>query len=110
LLVGDAKKMPFAKYDEHGRLIGGLAKDWLDIESAAIEPTTRDRHLDNIKQLHRFLRGTPVGRIGLEQVEAWARARAVESSPRTYNNELSVLQRALEYNSALYRQNLRSIS
>lgn len=97
LFAGNSKKLPFAEYEHNRALIGGLAKDWLDVESATIEPSTRDRHLDNIKQLRRFFGGTPIGRISRKQVEEWARRRAIKSSPRTYNKELSVLQRSLEY-------------
>ena len=88
LFAGNSKKLPFAEYEHNRALIGGLAKDWLDVESATIEPSTRDRHLDNIKQLRRFFGGTPIGRISRKQVEEWARRRAIKSSPRTYNLEL----------------------
>jgi hypothetical protein len=97
LKSGDAKTLPFAEYDDQHRLIGGLAKRWLDITSTTIDPSTRDRYLDNIKQLSSFLHGIRVGNIGLNEVDDWAKARAPQCSAETFNKERDVFRRILEH-------------
>lgn len=72
-------------------MVGGLAKDWFDVEGAAVEPSTRDRHLENIRQLSRSFGHLMAGNITLRHVERWAVQRT-HCSTNTFNKELEVLR------------------
>ena len=97
LFSKDPRTLPFAEYDDTGKLIGGLAKRWFDITAATIEPSTRDRYLGNIKQLSVHFHGKAIGSIGLKDAEAWAIARAKERSKETFTKERDVLVRIIQY-------------
>jgi site-specific recombinase XerD len=96
LSTTDGKKLPFGEYNDRGNLIGGLAKQWIDVVGTAIEASTRDRYLQNVAQLVRAFAGLSVGRIGLKHVERWSMAR-VDCSANTFNKELDVLRRVMNF-------------
>jgi len=93
----DAKKLSFSEYNDNGELIGGVAKDWIDFVGTQIEPSTKDRYLGSIKQLHRFFRGLTVAAIDRQKVEKWAECRSAERSIRTFKKDLEALRRIFEY-------------
>jgi hypothetical protein len=96
LCTNDGRKLPFAKHDDQGHLIGGLAKQWIDVVGPAIEASTRDRYLQNIDRLAQSFAGLTVSRIGLKHVERWNTGR-VGCSANTFNKELEVLRRVLDF-------------
>jgi hypothetical protein len=48
----EARHLRFAEYDHQGVLIGAAAKQWIDV--CGIEPSTRDRYLNDIRYLASF--------------------------------------------------------
>jgi hypothetical protein len=92
----DAKTLPFAEYDK-GTLTGGLTKRWLDAASVSIKPKTVSMYQNSIKMLARFFGSLTVRSITLRQIEQWATHRSAECSARTFNADLEVLRRILDY-------------
>src|SRR5882724_4026939 len=97
LKSGDKKILPFAEYGGKGVLVGGLAKRWFDWVATGIEPSTQDRYLENIQQLSSVFRGMTMGRIGVDEVETWAKERRPSCSSGTFTKERDVLVRILQY-------------
>jgi site-specific recombinase XerD len=104
LTASDAKTLPFAEYkrdDQTGllttELIGGIAKSWFDSASVSIKPKTVGMYLNSIKMLAKHFGSLTVRNIGLRQVEQWATQRSGEVSARSYNADLEVLRRILDY-------------
>jgi site-specific recombinase XerD len=100
----DAKTLPFAEYrrDEKtgqmsGELIGGLAKRWFDVAAVSIKPKTVTMYQNSIKMLARSFGTRTVRSITLRQIEQWAAQRSAECSARTFNADLEVLRRVLDY-------------
>ena len=96
LSTTDGQKLPFAEYDAGSKLIGGLAKNWIDVVGTAVEPSTRDRYVENIRHLADAFRGLTAGKITLAHVETWVKKRT-GCSAGTFNKELEVLRRVLDY-------------
>ena len=92
----DAKTLPFAEYDK-GTLTGGLTKRWLDAASVSIKPKTVSMYQNSIKMLARFFGSLTVRSITLRQIEQWATHRSAECSARTFNADLEILRRILDY-------------
>src|ERR1035437_4620960 len=104
LTADDAKTLPFAedKRDEKtgeitAELIGGLAKRWFDAVSVSIKPKTVSMYQNSVKMLARFFGSLTVRSITLRQIEQWAAQRSAEYSARTFNADLEVLRRILDY-------------
>lgn len=104
LTADDAKTLPFAEYkcDEKtgeitAELIGGLAKRWFDAVSVSIKPKTVSMYQNSVKMLARFFGSLTVRSITLRQIEQWAAQRSAECSARTFNADLEVLRRILDY-------------
>jgi hypothetical protein len=104
LTADDAKTLPFAEYqrnDETGEmtdeLIGGVSKRWFDSVSVSIKPKTVLMYLNSIKMLSRHFGSLTVRNVTLREVEQWATKRSGEVSARTYNVDLDVLRRILDY-------------
>jgi site-specific recombinase XerD len=99
LTVDDAKTLPFAEYDKKRpkELVGGLAKRWLDSVAVAIKPKTLRMYLNSVTMLARHFGVLTVRSIGLRQIEQWAAQRSGGCSARTYNADLDVLRRILDY-------------
>ena len=104
-LTGDsAKTLPFAEYRRDEKtgtltteLIGGVAKRWFDAASVSIKPKTVTMYLNSVKMLSRHFGDVTVRNIGLRQIEQWAAQRSGECAARTYNADLEVLRRILDY-------------
>jgi site-specific recombinase XerD len=97
LTADDAKTLPFAEYDKEGKLIGGVSKRWFDSVSVSIKPKTVLMYLNSIKMLSRHFGSLTVRNVTLREVERWATGRSGEVSARTYNVDLDVLRRILDY-------------
>jgi site-specific recombinase XerD len=104
LNADDAKTLRFAEYkrnDETGEmtdeLIGGVAKRWFDSVSVSIKPKTVLMYLNSIKMLSQHFGSLTVRSLTLREVERWATKRSGEVSARTYNVDLDVLRRILDY-------------
>jgi site-specific recombinase XerD len=97
LSADDSKTLPFAEYNKAHELIGGVAFRWFETAAVSIKPKTKDMYLNSIKMLARGFGKTTVRNIGLRQVEQWATQRSAECSARTYNADLEVLRRILDY-------------
>jgi hypothetical protein len=69
LKSGDVGILPLAEFDDQGILIGGLAKRCLEMANTGINESTRDRYLDNFKQLSSFFQAMAVAPIGLATLE-----------------------------------------
>jgi hypothetical protein len=69
LTTDDARKMPFAEYDDKGRLIGGLAKRWWDANFLHWKPRTRERETYTIRQLCDSFRGRTVKEVRQDAVK-----------------------------------------
>jgi site-specific recombinase XerD len=100
----DAKTLPFTEYrrdDKTGEitsdLIGGLAKRWLDATTVSIKSKTVGMYVNSIKMLGKHFGSMTVRSITLAQVEQWAARRSAECSARTFNADLEVLRRILDY-------------
>jgi site-specific recombinase XerD len=96
LTADDAKSLPFAEYDK-GELIGGLAKRWIDAASVSIKPKTVSMYQNSVKMLARSFGSLTVRSITLRQIEQWSARRSAECSARTFNADLEVLRRILDY-------------
>ena len=88
--------MPFAEYDK-GELSGGLAKRWFDAVSVSIKPKTVNMYQNSIEMLTRSFGTLTVRSITLRQIEQWATHRSAKCSARTFNADLEVLRRILDY-------------
>lgn len=98
LTSDSAKGLPFAEYDARTKkLIGGLAKRWIDVAGGTMEASSRDRMLGVIKNLNQHFSGLTVRNVTLRTLEQWATARRDTCSPRTFNYELETLRRILDY-------------
>jgi integrase len=99
LTADDTKTLPFAEYDKKRpkELVGGLAKRWLDSVAVAIKPKTLRMYLNSVRMLARHFGVLTVRSISLRQVEQWAAQRSGGCSARTYNADLDVLRRILDY-------------
>ena len=104
LTSDNAKSLPFAEYRRDEKtgtitteLIGGVAKRWFDAAAVSIKPKTVTMYLNSIKMLSRHFGSTTIGNIGLRQIEQWATLRSSECAARTYNADLEVLRRILDY-------------
>jgi site-specific recombinase XerD len=97
LTADDAKTLPFAEYDKDGKLIGGVAKHWFDAVAVSLKPHTVAMYLKSVRMLARRFGSLAVRSIGLRQIEQWAAQRSAECSARTYNADLEVLRRILDY-------------
>ena len=99
LTSDSAKHLPFAEYDKEKptELIGGLAKRWIEIAGGTMEPSSRDRMLGVIRNLHQHMGGLTVRNVTLRTLEHWATARRDTCSARTFNYELETLRRILGY-------------
>ena len=95
LSVTESRSLPFAEYGEGGKLLGGVAYRWLEIAGSNIEPSTRLRYAENIKQLADHFGSLGVRNITLRHIEDWAANR--KCSAETFNKERDVLVRVLEY-------------
>lgn len=100
----DSKTLPFAEYrrDEKtgattGELIGGLAKRWFDAAAVSIKPKTVSMYQNSIKMLAKHFGTLTVRSITLRQIEQWASERSAECGARTFNADLEVLRRILDY-------------
>ena len=98
LSTEDGRRLSFAEYDDAGVLVGGAAKHWFDFDTAGLEPSTRDRYLENIRNLAAFFRGKTIRAITLKLAEEWVTSRPPEAcAASTFNKELEVLKRILKY-------------
>jgi integrase len=100
LTADDAKSLPFTEYDpKHPkRLIGGLAKRWLDVAATTLKPTSRVRRECAIKQLAPHFRGVTVRNLRREHVESWAMAHSKSGrSARDFNITRDTLRLILDY-------------
>ncbi len=97
LTADDAKTLTFAEHDATGVLIGGVAKRWFDATSVSIKPKTVSMYRNCVKMLARSFGSLTVRNIGLRQIEQWAAQRSSECSARTFNADLEVLRRILDY-------------
>jgi len=104
LTASDAKVLPFVEYkrDETtgqltDELIGGLAKRWYDAAGVALKPKTLHMYRNSIKMLSKSFGTLTVRNITLRRVEQWAAQRSGECSARTFNCDLEVLRRILDY-------------
>jgi len=104
LTADDSKTLPFAEYkrDEKtgtitAELVGGLAKRWFDAAAVSIKPKTVSMYQNSIKMLARFFGSLTVRSITLRQIEQWSAQRSAECSARTFNADLEVLRRVLDY-------------
>ena len=95
LSVTESKSVPFAEYGSAGELLGGVAHRWLEIVGSTVEPSTRVRYAENIKQLAEHFGSLGVRNITLRHIEEWAGNR--ECAAETFNKERDVLVRVLEY-------------
>ena len=87
-----AKKLPVAEYNAAAKgLIGGLAKQRIEIAGGAMEASSRDRMLGVIKKLNQHLSGLAVRNVTSHALEQWAMARRLRGSKRRarYREELS---------------------
>lgn len=96
LTADDSKTLPFAEYDK-GELTGGLAKRWFDTAAVSIKPKTIRMYQTSIKMLARFFGTLTVRSITLRQIEQWSTQRSAECSARTFNVDLEILRRILDY-------------
>ncbi len=101
-LASTGRALPFAEYKLNettgeltSELIGGLSKRWIDHVGRTVEPSTRDRYLENIRTLAHVFKGQTVRGISLRQIEQWAANR--ECAAGTFNKERDVLVRILDY-------------
>ena len=104
LTADDSKTLPFAEYkrDEKtgattNELIGGLAKRWFDAAAVSLKPKTIRMYQNSIKMLARSFGNQTVRSITLRQIEQWSTQRSAECSARTFNVDLEVLRRILDY-------------
>jgi len=97
LTVVDAKTLLFAEFNTNGQLVGGVAKRWFDTASVSIKPKTVTMYLNSVKMLARHFGNVTVRNIGLRQIEQWAAERSGTCAARTYNADLEVLRRILDY-------------
>jgi site-specific recombinase XerD len=100
----DAKTLPFTEYrrdEKTGQvtddLIGGLAKRWLDAAAVSLKPKTVGMYRNSIKMLAKHFGSMTVRSITLREIEQWAAKRSGEVSGRTFNVDLEVLRRILDY-------------
>jgi integrase len=96
----DGKTLPFAEYDKDhpDRLIGGVAKRWLDIASTALKPASRARRECAIKQLAPHFRDVTVRNIRRQHAETWATTHAASGrSARDFNITRDTLRMILDY-------------
>ncbi len=77
--------------------MGGLAKRWLDSVAVAIKPNTLRMYLNSVRMLARHFGGLTVRSVSLRHIEQWAAQRSGGCSARTYNADLEVLRRILDY-------------
>ena len=96
LTADDSKTLPFAEYD-NGQLTGGLAKRFFDAAAVSLKPKTVRMYLTSIKMLARFFGSLTVRGITLRQIEQWSTERSAECSARTFNADLELLRRILDY-------------
>lgn len=95
LSLAESKALPFAEYNDQGELVGGVAKGWLEIVGSNVEPSTRDRYAENIKELSEHFGSLGVRNITLRHAEEWAASR--ECAAETFNKERDVLVRVLDH-------------
>ena len=104
LTADDSKTLPFAEYkrDEKtgaitAELVGGLAKRWFDAAAVSIKPKTIGMYQNSINMLAKHFGTLTVRSITLRQIEQWSTERSAECSARTFNADLEVLRRILDY-------------
>ena len=97
----DAKQLPFTEYNkgkQKSKLIGGLAKRWLDVAAATLKPRSRQRRETAINQLAPFFRGVTVHNIRRREVENWVKAHHdSDRSARDFNITRDTLRMILDY-------------
>ncbi len=101
LKTADANRLVFAEFqtDKEGRkhLSGGLAKWWYDFHVGGLKPKSRLMYANSINMLAPYFRDISVRNIGLRQVQDWAGKRSTEVAARTFNADLTTLQKILEH-------------
>ena len=94
----EGRLLPFAEYDTHNVLVGGAAKNWIDIVGSEVEPRTRDRYLEDIRHLGDFFKGVTVRNITVTGIEAWIKTQTPDKCAAScFNKDLEVLKRILEF-------------
>lgn len=100
----DAKTLPFTEYRRDKKtgeitddLIGGLAKRWFDAAAVSIKPKTVSMYQNSINMLAKHFGNMTVRSITLREIEQWATRRSGEVAARTFNADLEVLRRILDY-------------
>ena len=96
LTADDSKTLPFAEYDA-GQLTGGLAKRWFDAAAVTLKPKSIRMYQNSIKMLAKHFGTLTVRSITLRQIEQWSTRRSAECSARTFNVDLEILRRILDY-------------
>lgn len=97
LTAADAKTLVFAEYSSTGELVGGVAKRWLDATTVSIKPKTARMYHNSVKMLAKQFGAVTVRNMNLRQIEDWATARSTSCGARTFNADLEVLRRILDY-------------
>jgi len=93
--------LPFAEHNkskQKRKLIGGLAKRWLDVSAATLKPRSRQRRETAINQLAPFFRGVTVHNIRRREMENWVKAHHdSDRSARDFNITRDTLRMILDY-------------
>ena len=92
----DSKTLPFSIYDKNV-LTGGIAKRWFDATAVSLKPKSIAMYQHSIKMLTKHFGNLTVRGIGLRQIQRWATVRSSEIGARSFNADLEVLRRILDY-------------
>jgi integrase len=95
--TNDSLHLPFTEYDQHGQLVGGLAKRWFDLAKLNWKPSVIDREQYTVKELAKYFGHMTVADITGDVVERWAVARAAECAASTFNRDRGRLSQICKY-------------
>ena len=86
-----------ARSDDANRTFEEVAGHWVDLTAGELKPRSLDRRRTALKSLAPYFHAAAIRNISRAQCERWAKERGTVVAPQTFDHELSVLRRVLDY-------------
>jgi integrase len=83
--------------DDSGLSFDDLATRWIELTAGESKPRSLERRRSALKGLAPFFPATSIRSVTRAQCERWATERGAEIAAQTFDHELSVLKRVLDY-------------
>lgn len=74
-----------------------MATRWVNLSAGELKPRSLERRQTALKGLAPFFRATSIRSVTRAQCERWATERGAAIAAQTFDHELSVLRRVLDY-------------